>query len=140
MRNIFPACATYTAVDPSGKVSLLALLLDRHSKDQFMVILLTFVPVRKRISLLRHFILATIILPRQAGDKRTENSKRHTCFAGGLYGNRRLLLALLCKSLPKALRDAVSSNIEMALQFSSVCPGPVLAGKPLSHFLSVSSF
>jgi hypothetical protein len=40
----------YAAVDPSGKVSLLALLLDRHSKDQFMVILLTFVPVRKRIS------------------------------------------------------------------------------------------
>lgn len=33
------------AVDPSGKVSLLALLLDKHSKDQFMIIVLTFVPV-----------------------------------------------------------------------------------------------
>ncbi len=32
------------AVDPSGQVSLLALLLDRHSDDQVMIILLTFVP------------------------------------------------------------------------------------------------
>ena len=32
------------AVDPSGKVSLLALVLDKHSTDQFTIILLTFVP------------------------------------------------------------------------------------------------
>ena len=69
-----------------------------------------------------------------------KNSKRHTCFAGCLYGNRRLLLALLCESLPKALRDAVSSNIlvDTALQVS-FCLSRACLGKPLSHFFSVNS-
>jgi len=56
----------------------------------------------KNASLLRHFILKCIILPRQARDKHRENTQKKGCvFAGGLEAQTATLLALYIEQVRK---------------------------------------
>lgn len=66
------------AVDPAGHMSLLALLLDRHSKDQVMIIMLTFVPT-SYMAAAAYFSLFSVRLFRAFFELRCVASRRHTC-------------------------------------------------------------